>query len=134
MVVKYEYSPIPVIPDLAYFRDVIIREIPVRLIGIVTQIFRDTLVIQFETALTPEQKDTLDSLIASPPSPVSEYELCFLTPEDIEAEIGVRPVSLEIDPTTRLARCKFDTTLTPTQETMLEALLRSPIKFKRRKP
>jgi len=131
---RYEYSPIPKIPNLAYFRAKIEKDLGLKILGLTLQHFRDTLVIQFERALTDEEKSKLDGLIASPPAPVSHYEMTVLSPEDVEREIGIRPVLLTVDPTTGTAICHFDTTLTPEQETLLETLLRSPMRFKRRKP
>jgi len=131
---RYEYSPIPKIPDVSYFRAKIEKDLGLSVIGLTLQNFRDTLVVQFERPLTDVEKSKLDGLIASPPAPVSHYEFSPLTPEDIETEIGVRPVLLMIDPTTGTATCHFDTTLTPEQEALLEALLRSPMRFKKRTP
>jgi len=134
MVERYEYSPIPDIPDDSYFIRIVSRDVGVRCIGMTKQHFKDTLIIYFERALTSAEKSILDGLVASPPAPVAMYEFSPLTPEDVEAEIGIKPVILAIDPATGTATCHFDTTLTATQEAALEALLRVPMRFKRRKP
>jgi len=126
---RYEY--VGKLRDSVYFRALVSQRVA-PCIGLTE--YPDRFIIYFEKALTSEQKAMLDSLVAENPVPVSTYELRFLDESDIETEIGVRPVMISIDPMTGAIICHFDTTLTLEQETMLEALLRSPMRFKRRKP
>jgi len=130
----YEYTSLPTIPNPAYLAGIITRDVGVECIGIVQQHFRDTLVVTMARELTSDEKTMLDSIIASPPEPVSTYEYSRITIDDVEREVGIRPIVFNIDPVTGVAICHFDTTLTSEQETKLEALLRTPMKFKRRKP
>jgi len=128
MIVKYEYTVL--LKDPRYFSELFYKRTGIR-ITVTSYPPLTRTIINSPKELTPEEKSILDSLVAENPVPVSTYELLPVTPDDIEIEIGVRPVILIIDPTTGTATCHFDTTLTPEQEAMLEALLRSPMKFKR---
>jgi len=131
-IVRYKYKV--KLRDPYYFWRLIERRIGVTVHGIANYPRVGEIGIDLDRELTPDEKAKLDSLVAENPVPTSEYEAFPLTPEDVEAEIGVRPVFIAVDPATGMARCKFDTTLTLEQEAKLEALLRILIKFKRRKP
>jgi len=126
----YEYTGVLKAP--AYFRKLVERELGLPVLGITSTPTK--FIIFFERDLTDVEKATLDSLVAENPVPVSEYEFSRITEDDVETEIGVRPVLLTIDPITGMARVYFDTTLTLEQEAKLEASLRVPMRFKRRKP
>jgi len=127
---RYEYTG--KLNDPFYFRVLCGKVVGLSPMGITS--YPDRFIIWFERELTSEEKSKLDGLVTENPVPVSTYEISPITLDDVEREIGVRPVTLMIDPTTGTATCHFDTTLTLEQEAKLEALLRSPMKFKRRKP
>jgi len=129
--VNYEY--LVLLKNPGYVMSLIEARIGVRVIGI-ARAHTDRPIIQLERELTDDEKAILDSIIAENPEPASIYELSPLTPEDVEAEVGIKPVIVQVDPAMGTARVCFDTTLAPEQEALLEALLRAPMKFKRRKP
>jgi len=126
---QYEYRVI--LRHRGYFRALVNRRIG-GVIGLTT--YPDRFIIQFDRVLTDVEKAELDSLVAENPVPAAIYEVSPITEGDIETEIGVRPIVCSIDPLTGRAICFFDTTLTPEQESLLEASLRVPMRFKRRKP
>jgi len=128
--VVYRYEYVGTLKDSAYFLALTEREIGIRALGIT--IYPDKFTLHFPRELTTEEKSRLDSLVAENPVPTSEYEISPVTPDDVEREIGVRPIILTIDPATGTARVQFDTTLTLEQEALLEALLRAPMRFKRK--
>jgi len=118
--------------DSSFVRGVIERDVGLSC-RITTQWVGKAIVIYFDRELTPEEKAKLDAIMASPPTPVSSYELKPLRAEDVEQEIGVRPARLTIDLTTGECDAQFDQELTPAQEAKLAELLRSPMRFKRLK-
>jgi len=117
--------------DSSFVRGVIERDVGLSC-RITTHWVEKAIVIYFDRKLTPEEKAKLNAIMASPPTPVSSYELKPLRPEDVEREIGVRPARLTINLTTGECDAQFDQELTATQEAKLEALLRSPMKFRKR--
>jgi len=125
---KYEY--IGTLRDPRYFRDLVAERLGISPPGITT--YADRFVIWADVELTPEQKTMLDSLVGENPVPTAVYEIAPVSKDDVEAEVGIRPVFLYVDPATGEAICQFDTTLTPEQEAKLEELLRSPMRFKKK--
>jgi hypothetical protein len=76
----------------------------------------------FARPLTPEEKSRLDAIMAGPLTPAASYEFGALDLYDeVEKLIGVRPVFIEYDEAGGRGRALFDRTLTPDQESKLEA-------------
>jgi len=120
--------------DTPYFRALVDRDVATSdnpCLGI-TEYPDRRIIVWFDKKLTTTQKRKLDSLVNANPVPASVYIFSPITPEDVEADVGVKPVKIDYFPEVGTIICYFDTTLTSDQETKLEALLRSPMKFKRR--
>jgi len=128
---KYEYSGR--LREPRYFIQLLkLRGIPATCLGVTS--YRDRFVIFFDRELTPDEKAILDSLVAENPEPVAIYRLAPLTPDDVEREVGARPVYMKIAPE-GFVELQFDRGLTATQETKLEECLAKGIaRFKRIKP
>jgi len=126
----YSY-PLPKKFDPYYLRSMLEKEFPGIFAG-----WSETpkkIRIDFIRTLTPTEKSKLDLIIASPPLPATIYELSPITPEDVEKEVGVRPVRIDYDSTTGQARVYFDRALTPDEEAKLEACLKKPLRFRKRR-
>jgi hypothetical protein len=120
MVVSYTY-PLPSKPfNPNYLRGLLDREFKGALIG-----WRETpkeIRFDFARPLTPEEKSRLDAIMAGPLAPASSYEFGALDLYDeVEKLIGVRPVFIEYDEARGRGRAMFDGTLTPDQESKLNA-------------
>jgi hypothetical protein len=91
---------------------------------------RDEMRIEFRRELKPDEKSKLDEIIANPPTPAAVYEFGAVNIEDeIEREIGVRPVYVRGDQRSGVYRIIFDKPLTQAQENALSNLL-SEVKAK----
>jgi len=87
-------------------------------------------VVHFDRELTDAEKAALDSLIDRNPTPTAEYVLDTITADDVEREVGVRPIVFRVTPE-GFVKAKFDKALTPDQESKLEACLSKPMRFRR---
>jgi hypothetical protein len=128
MVPSYEYK-LPPRFDPHYLRAILEREFPGALLGwceTPTEIRFD-----FARELTPAEKAKLDSIMASPPMPVARYAWDALDVDDVEREVGVRPVRLDVDLERDVIIVDFDRPLTPEQEMKLAMALRSQRRFKK---
>lgn len=104
-----------------YVREVITREIAPPLF---IRSRADRIIVHFDRELTPEQKARLDSIMSSPRVPRAEYEFGMVgLEEEIEREIGVRPVRATWDELRGRGTLQFDRELTPEQEAGLKRVL-----------
>ena len=126
-VYNYEYPAVKM--DSAYIWRLMQRRTGKSVIGITET--PEKIVVAFEAELTPAEKAELDVVMASPPTPV-RYEIALLTPEYVEAEVGVKPVRADIDPATGLGTVDFDRDLTPGEVGRLEACLAKLRRFRKR--
>jgi len=115
--------------DGPFVRAIIERDVAKPVLGITER--NEEIVVYFESELTSAQKLKLDAIMASPPTPV-RYSVELITPEDVEAEVGVKPVRIDIDPTSGLGRIDFEVELTSAQLSKLKTLLASPKKLRKK--
>ena len=128
MPVSYKYKRVE--PwDGSYVWRIIERDLGVAVLGFTE--YPEETIVHFEADLTPEQKAKLDAVIASPPTP-ARYEIALLTPEDVEAEVGVKPVRIDIDSATGLGTIDFEKELTLGERGKLKACLAKLKRFRKR--
>ena len=128
MPVSYRYKRVE--PwDGSYVWRLIERDLGVTVLGF-TEYPTET-IVNLEKELTANQKAKLDNIMATPPVPV-KYEISLLTPEDVEAEVGVKPVRIDIDPQTGLGTVDFEKELTLGEMGKLKACLAKLKRFRKR--
>ena len=79
--------------------------------------------IDFSRELSPEERERLDRIMERPPLPVEKYVVEPVSPEDIELEVGVRPVMVSVDLRAGTCVIDFDRPLSPAQRARLEEVL-----------
>jgi len=123
--VRYTYPLV----KLEFLADQIEREVGVKPLSCGVHHLRKETNIFFASELTAEQKGKLDSLIdrlrASPPSYYQYSQQAELADAitDVEAVVGVRPLTVGLDEQGRLASAVFERELTSREEDSLKPLL-----------
>ena len=115
--------------DGSYVWRLIERDLGVAVLGFTE--YPEETIVHFDAELTTAQKAKLDSIMDKPPTPV-RYEMGLLTPEEVLAEVGVKPVRIDIDPQTGLGTVDFEKELTPGEMGKLKACLAKLKRFRKR--
>lgn len=112
----------------SYMQAMIQYKLGVRILG--ATIRGDEVILFFERELTAEEQRLLSDLMADPPYPEHRFEVKYITEDDIEREIGARPVLLDVDRATgRITRIAFEKRLSPAQVWKLRMLWNRGIRF-----